>query len=167
MRELIVLLARTTVLYIVALAVFRLMGKRTLAKMGPFDLAVIIMIGEAVALGIEDVSAPLINAVGVTVLLGLFQYGLTWANMKFHWLERLTQGQPTKLVDDGHILKKNMEAEHVSRTDLLAALRKQDVQLQNVEMAELEPGGDISIEKKPSKKNKSQNNENASPKKPS
>lgn len=44
--ELLTLLYRTAILYIVALAVFRLMGKRTLAKMGPFDFAVIIMIGE-------------------------------------------------------------------------------------------------------------------------
>ena len=46
--ELLILLYRTAILWIVALVVFRMMGKRTLAKLGPFDFAVIIMIGEPI-----------------------------------------------------------------------------------------------------------------------
>ena len=48
MEELLTLLYRTTILWVVALVVFRVIGKRTLAKLGPFDFAVIIMIGEPI-----------------------------------------------------------------------------------------------------------------------
>jgi uncharacterized membrane protein YcaP (DUF421 family) len=46
--EVLILAGRTAILWLTALVVFRFMGKRTLGKMGPFDFAVAIMIGEAV-----------------------------------------------------------------------------------------------------------------------
>ena len=154
MPELFTLLYRTAILYIVALMVFRLMGKRTLAKMGPFDFAVIIMIGEAVAIGMEDAKTPLINAIGITVLLGLLQYLLTWLNVRFKWLEKLTQGVPSRLVFQGHVDEHELNKERVSKADLMMELRQKDTALKDVQEAHLEPTGEISILKKSKPKNK-------------
>lgn len=154
MPELLTLLYRTAILYIVALVVFRLMGKRTLAKMGPFDFAVIIMIGEAVAIGMEDAKTPLINAIGITVLLGLLQYLLTWLNVRFNWLEKLTQGVPSRLVFQGHADEQELRKERVSQADLMMELRQKDTALKDVQEAHLEPTGEISILKKSKPKNK-------------
>ncbi len=148
MGELLTLLYRTAILYVVALLVFRLMGKRTLAKMGPFDFAVLIMIGEAVALGIEDVKKPLWNAIGVTVALGLLQYILTWLNVRFRSLEKLTQGVPARLVAQGQPEAKRLRQERVSQADLMMELRQKDVEnLSDVREAFLEPTGEISVRK--------------------
>ncbi len=150
MGEFPVLLYRTAILYMVALLVFRLMGKRTLAKMGPFDFAVLIMIGEAVALGIEDVKTPLWNAVGVTVALGLLQYTLTWLNLRFRTLEKITQGIPARIVHQGQPDAKRLRQERVSHADLMMELRQKDVEhLSDVEEAFLEPTGEISVRKSP------------------
>ncbi len=154
MAELFTLLYRTAILYIVALMVFRLMGKRTLAKMGPFDFAVIIMIGEAVAIGMEDTKTPLINAIGITVVLGLLQYILTWLNVRFHWLEKLTQGVPSRLVFQGQADPQELKKERVSQADLMMELRQKDTPLKDVQEAHLEPTGEISILKKSKPKNK-------------
>ncbi|SMC02166.1 Protein of unknown function [Sulfobacillus thermosulfidooxidans DSM 9293] len=150
MDELFILLYRTAILWLVALLVFRMMGKRTLAKMGPFDFAVIIMIGEAVAIGMEDSKTPLINAIGITVLLGLLQYLLTWLNVRFRWLEKMTQGTSTRLIHNGHIDQHMLKKERVSNADLFMELRKNDVPLKDVSEARLEPTGDISVKKKTS-----------------
>lgn len=149
--ELATLIYRTAILYIVALIVFRSMGKRTLAKMGPFDFAVIIMIGEAVAIGMEDTKTPLMNAIGITVALGVLQFLLTWLNVRFRWLEKITQGVPTRLVVDGRIDEQELTRERVSSADLLMELRQKDTQLKDVKEARLEPTGEISISKKSNK----------------
>ncbi|MCL5972137.1 MAG: DUF421 domain-containing protein [Firmicutes bacterium] len=151
MAELATLIYRTAILYIVALIVFRSMGKRTLAKMGPFDFAVIIMIGEAVAIGMEDTKTPLMNAIGITVALGVLQFLLTWLNVRFRWLEKITQGVPTRLVVDGRIDEQELTRERVSSADLLMELRQKDTQLKDVKEARLEPTGEISISKKSNK----------------
>ncbi len=154
MEELLTLLYRTTLLWLVALWVFRMMGKRTLAKMGSFDFAVIIMIGEAVAIGMEDSKTPLINAIGITVLLGVLQYALTWLNVRFRWLEKITQGNPSMVVQDGKIDRDILKKERVSMADLNMELRKNDVPLKKIQEARLEPTGDISVKKKSPSKNK-------------
>lgn len=145
--ESLTLVWRAAVLYVVALVVFRLMGKRTLAKMGAFDFAVIIMIGEAVALGIQDVKTPLVNAIAVTVALGVLQYGLTWLNFRFRWLERVTQGTPARLAYDGQVDERMLKKERVSQADLMMELRQKDVQLADVKEVLLEPTGELSIKK--------------------
>lgn len=156
MEELLTLLYRTALLWLVALWVFRMMGKRTLAKMGSFDFAVIIMIGEAVAIGMEDSKTPLINAIGITVLLGVLQYALTWLNVRFRWLEKITQGNPSMVVQDGKIDRDILKKERVSMADLNMELRQNDVPLKKIQEARLEPTGDISVKKKsPSKKKES------------
>lgn len=153
MSELLVLIYRTAILYAVALVVFRLMGKRTLAKMGPFDFAVIIMIGEAVAIGMQDAKTPLWHAVGVTVALGILQYVLTWLNVRFRWLERITQGTPTRLIFRGQVDDKRLMQERISDSDLVMELRQKSVtNLSDVEEAFLEPTGAISVKKVSQKK---------------
>ncbi len=150
MEELLTLLYRTAILWMVALIVFRMMGKRTLAKLGPFDFAVIIMIGEAVAIGMQDAKTPLVNAIGITVLLGILQYLLTWLNVRYRWLEKVTQGTSTLLVEQGHVKQREMKKERVSDPDLYMELRKKDITLDKIEEARLEPTGDISVKKKTS-----------------
>lgn len=148
MSELLTLIYRTAILYLVALVVFRLMGKRTLAKMGPFDFAVVIMIGEAVAIGMEDAKTPLINAIGITVALGLLQYVLTWFNVRWRPLEKLTQGTPTRIIYRGRTVGKQLLRERISHADLMMELRQKSVDsLNQVEEAFLEPTGEISVKK--------------------
>ncbi len=159
--ELLILLYRTAILWIVALVVFRMMGKRTLAKLGPFDFAVIIMIGEAVAIGMEDSKTPLMNAIGITVLLGPLQYLLTWLNVRYRWLEKITQGTSTLIVEQGHVKQQQMKRERVSNPDLDMELRKNDVSLDEVVEARLEPTGDISLKKKKSELSNNKNSDDS------
>jgi len=161
--EALILIGRTAVLWLTALIVFRLMGKRTLGKMGPFDFAVAIMIGEAVALGMET-STPLYHAIVVTVMLGVLQWGLTWLNLRFRWLERLTQGTPTLIVVDGKADKDKLNEVRVSEADLAMELRQNDMTLKDVKEARLEPSGKISFLKKKQQPNSSSSNGNASKK---
>ena len=140
---------RTAALWVVALAVFRLMGKRTLGKMGAFDFAVIIMIGEATAIGMEDEKMSLAIPIASIVALGLLQWGLTWMNVRWRPLERMTQGTSTAVISEGQVQRDAMRRERLSDADLMMELRQQGIQsTKEVQDAFLEPTGKLSAFKK-------------------
>ncbi len=137
---------RTAVLWGVALLVFRLMGKRTLGKMGAFDIAVIIMLGEAVAIGMEDTKIPLVEPIAIVVVLGLLQWLLTFFNVRSKALERLTQGASTLVVQNGQVQQPAMTRERLSLADLEMELRQQGTpSVEDVQAAYLEPTGKVSV----------------------
>lgn len=144
--HLVTALWRTGILWGVALVVFRLIGKRTLGKMGAFDFAVIIMIGEATAIGMEDEKLPILVPVGIVLLLGLLQWVLTYLNVHWRALEKLTQGTQTALVQNGQVQDAAMRSERISLPDLLMELRQKGVSsLSQVKEAYLEPTGQVSV----------------------
>lgn len=153
--EVLILVGRTAILWLTALVVFRFMGKRTLGKMASFDFAVAIMIGEALAIGMEDTHEPLINAIAITAALGVLQWLLTWLNIHFRWLERMTQGTATTIVTNSQVDEKAMRKERTSHADLLMELRQKQVKLSDVKEARLEPTGKVSVTKKSSPKKSS------------
>ena len=137
---------RTAALYVLAFGVFRLMGKRSVSHLAPFDIAVVIIIGEAVAIGIEDVSKPVWNSIAAILALGALQFGLTWLNTKWRTGEKVSQGIATMLVKDGKVLMDAMAKEHMSKSDLTIALREQGYEkMEDVKIARLEPTGALSV----------------------
>lgn len=143
------MLYRTVILYLVVLAVMRVMGKRSVGNMAPFDLAVVIMIGATAALPIEEMKIDLVQGVVPIVVLGGLQIGLSVANLNSRWLERITQGTSTLLVRNGTILEQNMKKEHVTMADLVMSLREKEVDnLADLHEVWLEPNGKVSIIKK-------------------
>lgn len=161
--EVLKLSLRAGILYVVALIVFRGMGKRTLGKMGAFDFAVIIMMGEALALGMEDVKTPITNSIAIVVALGLLQFVLTWLNTRWRFLEEISQGHATVVAKNGRINQKAMNRERLSQADLMMELRNKGVtRLSQVKTATLEPTGDISVESASSSANSSQGGNSSS-----
>lgn len=160
--EILALVGRTGILWLTALVIFRFMGKRTLGKMGPFDYAVMIMIGEAVAIGMEDIKVPLANAIAITLALGLLQWLLTYLNARFRWLERLTQGVSTPVVVQGRVQEQALRRERMSHADLMMELRQNDTPLKDVKEARLEPTGKISVIKAKKSANKTPGSQNSS-----
>jgi uncharacterized membrane protein YcaP (DUF421 family) len=145
MEELFIVFVRTLLLYTLALVVFRAMGKRTVGKMGPFDFALIIIIGEAVALGMEAQNR-LLPAILPIVLLGALQVAITHLGRRWSWFDRLTQGSPVALVKEGRVQSQNLRAERVPDADLTMELHQQGVdRIEDVKLAELEPTGKVAV----------------------
>lgn len=143
--EVLRLAGQAVILYVVVLFLVRLMGKRSVGKLAPFDLAVIIMIGEMVAVPVTEERA-LYHGLVPVVVLGLLQLLLTWANTKSRTLEQITQGTSTLLVKDGQPQMQGLARERVTLEDLAIALREKEVEnLADVKEAYLEPTGQISV----------------------
>ncbi len=145
-HDLLAELWRTGLLYVLAFVVFRLMGKRSVSHMAPFDIAVVIIIGEAVAIGIEETSKSILLPVASIVTLGVLQFGLTWINIRWRTLEQVSQGVATVLVEKGKIRPENMAREHLSQSDLMISLREQGIEdVKDVDVVRLEPTGKMSV----------------------
>ncbi|MGB9867889.1 MAG: DUF421 domain-containing protein [Bacillota bacterium] len=143
------LLFRTVVLYLTVVVMVRIVGKRTVAQLAPFDLAVIIIAGSVAAIPIENKELGVMSGIVPIAMLGLLQYAVAWLNVRSRWFEKLTQGTSTVLVQDGQVLEENLRKERITMSDLNIVLRQKEVEhLADVELATIEPDGMISVIKK-------------------
>ena len=105
----------------------------------------IIIIGSAVALPLEDESISLWNDRADTIL-SFLQYLLSVINLHWRAAEKVTQGTSTPLVVNGKILHDNRKMERVSLSDLHIVLRQKGVdRIEDVALAVLEPTGEVSV----------------------
>ena len=125
---------------------FRLLGKRQVGQLTPFDLIVLLIISNVLQNAMigpdNSVTGGLI---GATTVLGL-NWIVARVTMESRKVERLVEGVPTILVHHGHVIEENLKRELVSREELLSALRKQGVfSLSEVKVAVLEESGALSV----------------------
>lgn len=141
-----VLVVRTIVSFLVVMMTVRWTGKRSIANLAPFDLAMVIMIGEVAAIPVSDLDVDFLHGILPVLLIGGLHVAMTFTNLHWKSFERLTEGYPTLLVKDGRILKQNLVRERVSMSDLLTALRHKDVEeVTEVKEAWIEHAGGISV----------------------
>lgn len=137
---------RAVILFLIAVASMRVMGKRQVGQLQPFELVVVIMIAELAATPMGSVGTPLLY--GVLPMLALIVCHGILANLAMHsekvrvWL----CGQPTVLIRHGVICEKEMRRMAMTLNDLMEMLRVGGVQdPAQVETAVLETGGAISV----------------------
>lgn len=141
-----VLVIRTVISFLVVMVVVRWTGKRSIANLAPFDLAMVIMIGEVAAIPVSDLKVDFLHGILPVALIGGLHVAMTTINLHSKPIEKLTEGEPTLLVKDGRILKQNLLKERVSMADLFTALRHKEVDhVADVKEAWIEHAGGISV----------------------
>ncbi|WP_079527166.1 DUF421 domain-containing protein [Halobacillus hunanensis] len=130
-------------LYLVTIAIMRIMGKSTIVQMTPYDLVAIIIIGTLASEPLISTKfIPTIIALGILVLLHVLFSLLTLNQIG----NTLFLGQPTLLIKKGEILEDNLEKAHLSVGQLLSILRSKGYpKVNDVEYALLEPIGELSV----------------------
>ncbi|HTY38110.1 MAG TPA: YetF domain-containing protein [Bacteroidota bacterium] len=140
------IILRTAIVYFVILVGIRLTGKREIGQMTPFDLALLLLISNAVqnAMTGPDTSVSGgIVAAGTLLLLNAAVNQIVWRNKK---VRKLVEGSPTLLIRHGKILKQNLEVEKLTVESLTQALREHGVaSVSDVSVAVLEIDGSISV----------------------
>ncbi len=151
---------RTVLVYLFLVVGLRLAGKRELAQLNPFDLVVLLTLSNTVQNAIIGNDNSVAGGVlGAAVLLALnyivvrFLYG-------HERLDRLVEGEPDSLIDNGIVNEARLRKEMVTRGELETAAHKQGfASLAEVERAVLEPGGGISFVAKRPKPEESRHEE--------
>lgn len=137
---------RTVFFYIAVVIVLRIMGKRELGHLSPFDLVVSIMIAELAALPIENTDKPLLEGVIPLVVLLLLEVLLSYAALKSEAVRGIVNGKPSMVIMKGKIVEREMRKLRYNLNDLLVGLRSQGiVDVADVDYAILEPSGTLSV----------------------
>ena len=145
---------RAIVLYIIVLIVMRLMGKREIGQLQPFELAISIMIADLASLPMTETGVPISN--GIISILGLLVMHLIISiiNMKSMKAREIICGRPTILIYRGKIDEKARKKERFTINELEERLRTDNVfNFGDVEYAILETSGQVTVIQKPEKRN--------------
>ena len=145
---------RAIFLYIIVLIVMRLMGKREIGQLQPFELAISIMIADLASIPMAETGVPISN--GIIPILGLLVMHLIISiiNMKSLKAREVICGKPTILIYRGKIDEKALKKERFTINELEERLRGNNVvNLGDVEYAILETSGQVTVIQKPEKRN--------------
>ena len=145
---------RSIILYIIVLVVMRLMGKREIGQLQPFELAISIMIADLASIPMSDSGIPITN--GIIPILGLLVMHLIISiiNMKSIKGRGIICGKPSILIYRGRIDEKVLKKERFTINELEERLRGNNiVNIGDVEYAILETNGQVTVIQKPDKRN--------------
>lgn len=145
---------RAIVLYIIVLIVMRIMGKREIGQLQPFELAISIMIADLASIPMTELGIPISN--GIIPILGLLSMHLiiTVLNMKSIKFREVICGRPSILIYRGKIDENVLKKERFTINELEERIRGNNIySLGDVEYAILETSGQVTVIPKPSKRN--------------
>ena len=127
----------------------RMIGRRELSSLEPFDLILLIVLGDAVQQGLTQDDYSLTGAYLEIGTIAILQVAVSYANFRFPKLRPVLDGEPIVVVQDGKPIEKNLRRERVTIEDLAAAARKQSIaKIDDVQWAVMETSGAISFIKK-------------------
>jgi uncharacterized membrane protein YcaP (DUF421 family) len=137
---------RTAIVYAVVLIGIRLAGKREVGQMTPFDLALLLLLSNAVQNAMTGPDTSVTGGIVAAVTLLLINAAVTqlvWKNKK---ARKVIEGSPTILIRHGKMLEKNLAKEKVTADSLTQALREHGIAaIADVSIAVLEIDGSISV----------------------
>ena len=144
---------RVSIIYILVLVVMRIMGKREISQMQPFELVIAIMIADLASVPMSDTGIPIFNGIIPILALLLFQLIISIINLRSIKLRQIICGKPQILVYRGKIDEKALKKERFTINELEERLRGNNVvNLGDVEYAILETSGQVTVIQKPNKR---------------
>ncbi|MFO7153791.1 MAG: DUF421 domain-containing protein [Caldicoprobacter oshimai] len=144
---------RALILYAVVVTGVRIMGKRQVGELQPFELVVTIMIAELASVPMQDTSIPLLNGIISILALLLAEVVISYITLKSERARTILCGSPSIVIQNGKIVQKELARLRYNVNDLLEQLREKNiVNVSDVEFAILETNGQLSVIPKPQKR---------------
>ena len=137
---------RTVVLYLVLIAVVRLMGKRQIGQLEPSEFVVAMLVADLAAIPMQDGAISLLNGLVPILTVLAMELILSGLSMRSIRLRKLLCGKPVILIENGKINQRNLKRTQVTLDELSGHLRQKDVlDIQTVQYAILETDGNLSV----------------------
>ncbi|RZF24181.1 DUF421 domain-containing protein [Paraburkholderia sp. UYCP14C] len=140
---------RSIAVFVIALALIRVSGRRSFGQRSPFDSVVVILLGATLSRAIVGAS-PFIATVVASFAIVACHRMLAWAFMRSRRFELLVGGTERELFSDGKFHANEMHAALVTRTDIEESVRQKtgSRSMDNVAAAILERNGEVSVIRK-------------------
>ncbi len=141
-----VVFVRTIILYTIVVVVMRIMGKRQIGQLQPFELAIAIMISDLAAVPMQNTGIPLLHGIIPILTLLILQLLISFLSIRSLRARAIICGKPTILIEKGQIIESSLNKELYTLNDLLEQLRiSNHPNIADVDYAILETNGQLSV----------------------
>jgi uncharacterized membrane protein YcaP (DUF421 family) len=139
------LVIRAVAVFFFIFLVTRIAGRRELSTLEPFDLILLVVLGDLVQQGITQSDESVTGVFVVISTITLLTVGVSWLSFRVPRLRPITEGEPVVLVQDGRPIERNLRRERITLTDVAEEARANQISsLADLEWAILENDGHIS-----------------------
>lgn len=140
---------RVIIVYIIVLISIRLMGKRQIGQMQPFELVITLIIADLATIPMADRTTPLLHGVVPVLTLLLIHTAISFLTRKFIFMRKVVSGTPVVLISPNGIEYENLKRLNMNMNDMQELIRTSNCQsLDEIQYAILETNGNVSIIKK-------------------
>jgi uncharacterized membrane protein YcaP (DUF421 family) len=140
------LVFRTVFVFFLIFGVTRAVGRRELSSLEPFDMILLVVIGDLVQQGVTQSDYSLTGATTVIATLALLTVFTAWLSFRVRRLRPILEGDPIVIVADGAVLERNLRRQRMTVEEVEAEARLQQIaSLEQVRFAVLETNGKISF----------------------
>jgi uncharacterized membrane protein YcaP (DUF421 family) len=140
------LVLRALAIYTVVFLFTRILGRRELSSLQPFDLILLVVIGDLIQSGVTQNDLSVTGVLIVIATIGIAQVATSYVSYKFRRMRPILEGDPIILVENGSVIERNMRRERLSMEDLTEQARRSEIEsIDEVKWAVLETNGEISF----------------------
>ena len=137
---------RAVALYVFVYLLTRVTGRRELSSLQPFDLILLIVLGDAIQQGLTQDDYSVTGAVIVVGAIASLQVATSLVSFKSRWARRILDGDPIVIMQDGQVIESNLRRERLTVDEVAEEARGQQIaSLADVQWAVFEPSGKISF----------------------
>jgi uncharacterized membrane protein YcaP (DUF421 family) len=140
---------RAIALYVFVVFIMRVIGRRELSSMTPFDLVLLIILGDAIQQGLTQDDYSVTGAVLAIATIASLQVLTSYVSFKSRRARKIFEGEPIVLVERGALVDRNLKRERMTPDEVAEEMRQQQISsIDDVEWGILEANGSISFIKK-------------------
>ena len=137
---------RSIALFFFVYLLMRVIGRRELSSLEPFDLIVLVVLGDSIQQGLTQDDYSVTGAAIVISTIASLQVLTSFLNFRLPWVRRVLDGDPIILVQDGKVIDKTLRRERITIEELAEQARGQQIaSIEDVRWAVFEPSGQISF----------------------
>jgi uncharacterized membrane protein YcaP (DUF421 family) len=137
---------RAAIAFLVVFAFTRLLGRRELAQMQPFDLILLVVVGDLIQQGVTQNDLSVTGLALVIATVGLLQVLVSYLSYRSRRLRSVLGGEPLVIIDNGRLIERNMKRERLTADDVAEEARQSSISsFDEVRWAVLEVSGRISF----------------------
>jgi len=137
---------RAVFMFFFVYLLMRVLGRRELSSLEPFDMILLVVLGDAIQQGLTQDDYSVTGAMIVISTIGSLAVATSYLNFRIPWVRRVLDGQPIVMVQDGKVIEKNLRRERITVDELAEEARGQQIaSLEDVQWAVFEPSGKISF----------------------
>ena len=137
---------RAIVVFAFIYVLTRIIGRRELSSLEPFDLILLIVLGDAIQQGLTQDDYSVTGAIIAVATIATWQVVTSYVSFRSRGARRVLEGQPIVIAQDGKLIAENLKRERLTEDEVAEEMRLQQIgSIEQVEWAILEPSGSISF----------------------